>query len=204
MICPLHGIPLAACMKFQPWIINPHRNQSLVGAGLFLHVLAVLIIGLGEWLLDSHLVKKRLDVRIQGTTDPVWHKGHHENQVGFIYLTKPLKTTNDLVSVKVGYNQSRIYFCAYHLSLEITTEWPMPIATPTQPLTQVISTVGEQVVIIGPDMAGNLDCVGELGIVIHCPYPLELGQGCIQITRDQPHMGQISYYAESSVCRSSL
>ena len=77
----------------------------------------------------------------------LWHNVRYENQIGFVCLTKPLKTVNDTIIVKVGYVQSRAYFRAYHLFPEITTGRPMPFASPAQIGIPVISTVGKRVII---------------------------------------------------------
>jgi hypothetical protein len=102
----------------------------------------------------------------------------------------------------VGYVQSRVYFRAYHLFPEITTEQLVPRPDPTQVARPLTSVVGELVVIIGADLEGKSDCIGESGFIVRCPYPLELGQACIQIARGDVHGGQIGYYTEHSICRS--
>ena len=156
----------------------------------------------GEWLLDSRLLNKKLDVRINGTTDPLWRNGRYESKIGFIVLRMPLKSVDDSIPVMVGYTQGRVYFRAYHLSPETTTEQEGPTPQTAYPAHPMISVLGTRVVIIGADLLGYSDYIGQYALIIHCPYPLEPGQSCVQIINGERDAGYIGYFHQKSLCRS--
>ena len=128
--------------------------------------------------------------------------GRYEGQIGFVILHKPIKLRESSVSVKVGYAQSRVWFRACHLELEMTTEVPGPFPEASVPARPLFNVAGARVVIIGRDLDNNGDCIGEYGLIIRCPYSLAGEQACVQILRGENHEGHIRYFASSSLCRS--
>jgi hypothetical protein len=159
-------------------------------------------VDIGEWLLDPRLLNKKLDVRISGTTDPLWRKGRYENKIGFIVLRMALKSVNDSIPVMMGYTQGKVYFRAHHLSPEVTMEWEGLTPQFSYPPHPMVSALGTQVVIIGADALGNSNHVGQSALIIYSPYPLEPGQACVQIVNGQRDAGYIGYFHEGSLCRS--
>ena len=157
-------------------------------------------VGTGEWLLDPRLQKKRLDIHIRGTTVKIWHNGAYENACGFLVLTKPLKSTNDSVIVKIGYNQSKIYFPLHYIFPQVTTERSMFVSRSAA--SPIVKTIGERVVIIGNDVEGKSDYIGHHAVVIRCMWPLPYDQGCLQILTTGPNWGTIRYFSDMSLCRS--
>ena len=157
----------------------------------------------GTWLLDPRLTFKKIDVRIQGTLQPLWQNGRYENQLGFTVLTEALLTVESPVLVKVGYEEKRISFQAQHLTPETTTEEPLPsfIQLNKQPHS-IVSAVGTRVLIIGPDLTGSLDYIGQYAVITQCQWPLECGQACTYITTTGPFWGACVYFHIDSLCRS--
>jgi hypothetical protein len=156
----------------------------------------------GEWLLDPRLLNKKLDVKIIGTTDPPWRNGRYEKKVGFTMIRMPLKSVNDSVNVSMGYAQSRIYFRAYHLCPEITMEQEGPTPQTTPAASPICSTLGTRVVIIGVDLYGSVDLIGQYALIIHSPYQLEPGQSLVQVINSETKAGHLAYFNQSSLCRS--
>jgi hypothetical protein len=151
-------------------------------------------------LLDSRLLHKRLDVRINGTRTTLWHNARYEDQCGLLELAKEVTSVKDSVFVRMGYNRSKIYFPLIHIFPETTTEKPgFVLPSAAQP---VVKTIGRRVVIIGPDLEGRTDFFGYYAIVTYCPYPLRDDHTCLQIM-DVPQV-QLGYYAVESICRSDL
>ena len=153
----------------------------------------------GEWLLDPRLLNKRLDIRIQGTKATLWHNGRYENEGGFVVLTKPPSNVDVSVSVKLGFAQSRLFFPLRFLHPEVTTErsgFVLPEAR-----RPVISTVGQRVVIIGADLEGKADLIGNYALIIHYPQ-LAPGHTCVQIMIQGPLWGRYGFFDEKSLCRS--
>ena len=157
---------------------------------------------LGEWLLDPRLVNKKLDVRISGTTNPIWRKGRYKNKPGFIVLRISLKSVDDSITVMMGYTQGQVSFRAYHLSPEITMEQEGPDSRTAHPALPMISVLGTRVVIIGADVMGTSSYIGQYALIIYTPYTLGLGEVCIQITNGQRDAGFIGYFNQTSLCRS--
>ena len=149
----------------------------------------------GTWLLDPRLVGKKLDVRIQGTTDPPFQGGKFEGRLGFTVLTKSPRNVMDSNIVKLGYSENRLLFQAQHLVPETTTERD-PFVN-REAAVSIASVVGMRVVIIGPDLEGNSSWIGDYGFVVECPYPLQPDQACVQDLRSFYH-----YFSTTSLCRS--
>jgi len=149
----------------------------------------------GTWLLDPRLVGKKLDVRIQGTTDPPFQGGKFEGRLGFTVLTKPPRNVTDSNIVKLGYSENRLLFQAQHLVPETTTE--RDVFVNREVAVSITAVAGTRVVIIGPDLEGNSSWIGHYGFIVQCPYPLEPGQACVQDLLAQYH-----YFPVTSLCRS--
>jgi hypothetical protein len=176
-----------------PNVVRPRKCSSI----------PTVIPVLGDWLLDPRLVGKKLDVRVKGTILPLWQKGRYKNEIGSIWLKKPLKTVCDSVAVKIGYTQGRVFFRACHLLPEHTTRQPRPFPELATPELRLTSGLGMRVVIIGADLVGNSDFIGQYAYILHCPYRLEGWQACVQVAVGQSHAGCIGYYIEDSLCRST-
>ena len=150
------------------------------------------------------LMYKKIDVRIQGTRTPMWRNGQYEDQLGFTVLTEKLHTVESPVVVKVGYKQKQISFQAQHLLLEKTTQESLPSSIRPQTLPHSIaSAVGTQVIIIGPDLNGLLDYVGEYTVVAECRWLLEHDQACTYIASMGPRWGACIYFYLHSLCHST-
>jgi hypothetical protein len=139
---------------------------------------------------------------VTGTKTPPWQNARYENNIGTVELKKPLKTVGDSVAVKIGYTQGRVFFRVFHLLPEHTTLQPGPFPELTSPVSRLASSPGLRVVIIGADLVGNSECIGQYAFIICCPYRLEEWQACVQVAVGQSHSGHIGYYTEASLCRS--
>ena len=157
---------------------------------------------LGEWLINPRFVSKQLDVRIVGTTDPPWLNGRYERQIGYIVAKKPITSADSSIPVWVGYSHGRIWFRAHHLEPVMTTEIPSPLSDDLGPSLPLIDVLGARVVIIGIDLLGSSEFVGEYGLIISCPYSLGHNQACVQIMNGGNHAGRIGYFHSESLCRS--
>jgi hypothetical protein len=136
-----------------------------------------------------------------GTLNSLWRNGAYENACGFLVLTSKPKDTTSSVIVKTGYGQSRLHFPLRHLYPEHTTERPgFTTAASAQP---IVSTVGERVIVIGPDLEEKKDTVGSYGVIIHCPWPLNDDQALVLIQTPKDLCGRASYFHQSSLCRST-
>lgn len=146
---------------------------------------------------------KKIDVRIRGTLSPLWQNGRYEDQLGFTVLTQSLQTVESPIMVKVGYEEKRISFQARHLVPETTTEESLPsfVQSNKRP-TSVRSSVGTRVVIIGPDLNGRSDYIGQYAVVTQCQWPLEPDQACTYIASTGPYWGMCIYFHVESICRS--
>lgn len=140
---------------------------------------------------------KRLDVRIQGTINPVFHKGRYEGQSGFTVITKQPADVTTSTIVKLGYSENRLAFQLRHLLPETTTERAGFVTCEAAvPITSVVNT---RVVVIGPDLSGDVSWIGTYGFIVLCPYPLESGQALV---RDLG--GRHAYFHCDSLCRSYM
>jgi hypothetical protein len=140
---------------------------------------------------------------VKGTIIPPWQKGRYENELGSVELKKAPKTVYDSVAVKIGYTQGWVFFRACHLFPEHTTRQPGPFPELGTPELRLTSGLGMRVVIIGADLVGNSDCIGQYAYIVRCPYRLEEWQACVQVAVGQSHTGAIGYYIEDSLCRST-
>jgi hypothetical protein len=158
----------------------------------------LMFVDVGEWLLDPRLQNKRLDICIRGTTVKIWHNGTYKNACSFLVLTKAPTSVNDLVIVKIRYNQSKIYFPLHYIFPQITTERSMSRSAASP----VVKTIGKRVVIIGSDVEGTSNYIGQHAVVIRCIWPLLHDQGCLQILTSGPNWGTIRYFNDHSLCQS--
>jgi hypothetical protein len=130
------------------------------------------------------------------------HYGRYENECGFVVLTKVPSSTKEPIPTKLGFTQSRVYFPPCHIFPETTTARPGFVPLPAgQP---IISVPGERVVIIGADLEGNSDLVGNYALIIQCPWPLHPTHALIQVCSQGPAWGQSRYFDERSLCRSYI
>jgi hypothetical protein len=151
-------------------------------------------------LLDARLLNKKLDVRIRGTTEKLYHRGVYEGREGFIVPDRVFSNVEDTVQVQIGYAQSRRPFPLKYLVPHMTTQREMFVSPAAA--RPVISTIGERVVIIGADLNGARDAVGFYAQVINCSYPLPPNHGLVWITSHGASYGQYRYFSEDSLCRS--
>ena len=156
----------------------------------------------GEWLLDSRLMHKKLDIRIRGTRVTRCHNARYENECGFVIPDKKFTSVDDSIVVKVGYNQSRLYFPLRHIYPEVTTERPNFIARSVA--IPVARAIGERVVIIGADLEGKMDLLGNYALVIHCIWALDSDQVCLQVLMPRQSDPCVRYFPEKSLCRSHV
>jgi hypothetical protein len=155
---------------------------------------------IGQWLLDARLLKKRLDVRIQGTRVVLFHNGRYEGACGRITLDTIPATTEAAIRVLVGYERTKANLRPRFLIPETSTETPhLILAQNARPIVQAF---GERVVIIGPDVYGNSDLVGNYGLVLRTQYMLPADQACVQVCSNEPAEGRASYFVDTSLCRS--
>jgi hypothetical protein len=131
----------------------------------------------------------------------MWRNGRYEDQLGFTVLTEKLHTVESPVLVKIGYEQKQISFQAQHLRPEKTTQEPLPssIQPPAIPRS-ISSVVGMRVIVIGPDLNGLLDYVGDYAIIAECRWPLEHDQPCTYIASTGPWWGACVYFNLHSLC----
>jgi hypothetical protein len=89
----------------------------------YLHINSLLYAS-GEWLLDTRLLNKRLDVRIQGTRVDPWQGGCYEGSCSFLVLEESPGHVTMAVVIKVGPNESHIRFPLQYIFPLMTTEQP--------------------------------------------------------------------------------
>jgi hypothetical protein len=151
----------------------------------YLHI-NLLLYTLGEWLLDTRLLNKRLDVCIQGTRVDLWQGGHYKGSYGFLVLEESLGHVTMAVVIKVRPNKSCICFPLQYIFPLMTTKWPPNIlSNAAQP---VISTFGEQVVVIGSDYEGVSDFIGYYGLI----YTVGVSGFCyVNVAIPEQYYGQL-------------
>jgi hypothetical protein len=144
------------------------------------------------------LLNKRLDVHIQGTRVDPWQGGHYEGSCSFLVLEESLGHVTVAVVVKVGPNESCIYFPLQYIFPLMTTEQPPNIlSNAAQPM---ISTFGEQVVVIGSYYEGASDFIGYYRLI----YTISILGFCyVNIAILGQYYGQLQYFSEKSLCRST-
>ena len=153
----------------------------------------------GEWLLNSKLVHKRLDVRIKGTASALFYNGRYENRCGFVVLEAVPSSVNTSVTVKLGWERTRRKFPLRYLSPELTTENPPSISA--EVACSVLSSIGQRVVIIGADINGDSCLVGDYGTIIRPEHHLFPLCACVLVSYSRGQ-GFASYFPENSICRS--
>lgn len=150
-------------------------------------------------MLDSRLVGKKLDVRVMGTASI--YKGRYENQCGFITMTETPADLYASTTVRIGFEESRRSFPIGYLHPQTTTERPpFVVAKDAVALT---SQLGQRVVIIGPDIEGSTQLIGQYCYIVHSGHSLPVGLALVErcISGDD---GKCSwgYFNEGSICRS--
>jgi hypothetical protein len=124
-----------------------------------------------------------------------FHRGNYEGQGGFIKLESIPTSTNSSVKVKVGRFAMQRPFRLRHLHPETTLDGENPSPNPLS----MGSKFGQEVVVIGPDLDGNLGSVGHSGTVLRPPPDIKDGETYI-ICRDAG--GYAKFFPTSSLCRS--
>lgn len=165
------------------------------------------VVPVANWLVTygHRLLNKKLDVRVKGTTNPPWHNGRFEDQLGFMVLTHGVYSLDSPIVVKIGFLESRAALQARHVVPEVTTERPRyPSKNPPPAVMDILSVPGIRVVIIGPDMNGSAAYVGNYALVQKCAYGLEPGVGLVQIGSMGEHWGEYIYVPIDSICRSGV
>ena len=155
---------------------------------------------IGEWLLDSRLVGKKLDVRILGTRQTSFHRGRYENNCGFIMLQKVPDNVNHSTLVRIGFEESQRSFPIKYLHPQTTTERPPFVAD--KDVGPISSRIGQRVVIIGPDVGKNTELVGNYGHIVDSGHVLPVGLALVQVYGSGNVYGKWGYFNEESLCRS--
>ena len=174
-------------------------EQQQVIEYIYIEVVQNLWLKTGEWLIHPNILNKRLDVCINDTKKTLWKNGKYNGKCGFTVLTKMFeKTTN--ITVKMGHKENKITFPLKHVFLLTTTERPGFVNSKNA--NPVASCAGSQVVIIGPDMSGNLKVIGNDAIIE--PFQQALEQDCMQVCMllEGPYRGHSLIIHENSICRS--
>jgi hypothetical protein len=143
-------------------------------------------------------------VRVQGTTstDPPWQSGKFEGQLGFVVLTRKAPSVQTSITVKTGFAENRALLQIQHLVPEDSTEVPTYRSEHAVPSASIFSTSGCRVVIIGPDIEGCSDYIGNYALVASVAYTLPPDHSAVQIASPGPYWGKYVYLDISSVCRS--
>jgi len=142
-------------------------------------------------------------VRIKGTKDTLFHNGVYEDQCGYLTLSSEPSNVNASVIVMVGYRRNKIKLKPIYLIPLTTTETPGVV--PQNAARPVVSCIGERVVIIGPDLFGNSELVGNYGLIVDSGYRLEPTHAIVQVCDSaSPKVGYAACFDESSLCRSVL
>jgi len=185
-----------------PWFHNIHplqpRNQAPVSDMTTMQDYLMTFGCLGEWLLNPKLIHKRLDVRIKGTASTLFHNGRYENTCGFVVLEAAPSSVNTSIVVKLGWERTQRKFPLLYLSPELTTE-NSPFVS-AELARSVLSSVGQRVVIIGPDINGDSRLVGYYGTIIRPEHDLFPVCACVLVRYSGE--GYASYFHEKSICRS--
>jgi hypothetical protein len=151
-------------------------------------------------MLNPSLVGKKLDVRIMGTTRTMFHNGRYENQCGFVILKTAPTNVNNSVTVKIGFEETQRPFLLRYLHPQTTTERPPFVSVEKSSL--ITSIIGQQVVVIGPDIQQNNDLIGSYGLITNSGWILPPGQALVQCCSPGSFYGKWGYFNEISLCRS--
>ena len=150
---------------------------------------------LGRWLMDQRLLCKKLDVQIQGTVEPPFHKNRYEGHNGFTILIKQPSDIMESNIVKMVFSENRLRFQIQHLRPETTTEWSGFITRKAASL--ITFAINMHVVIIGPDLSGDSSWIGAYAYIVSCPFELQPDESHIQ-----DFWGRYKYFHKDSLCRS--
>ena len=149
--------------------------------------------------MDKRLLNKRLDVRIKGTKKTLFHNGKYEDACGYLTLDSTPPNANASVNVMVGNRESKIKMKPIYLIPQMTTETPG--VAPTDAARPVVSSIGERVVIIGPDLSGDDSFIGQFAVIVDRGYHLKPTEASVQIiSTNSP--GCVMCFDEISLCRS--
>lgn len=148
-------------------------------------------------MLEKRLLRKRIDIVIQGTIKSAYRGGIYEGSRGFTYLKTPPKNTNTAIFVKLGLEETKIKVPIKYLFPETTTDRGR---LTTDNKVKPISTInGTRVVIIGADSEGSTDFIGTLGgVVVGHLRELQPLQVVVSIFAAKQHV----YFPVQSLCRS--
>jgi len=159
-----------------------------------------LIIDIGEWLLDSRLVGKQLDVRVVGTSRMLFHNGRYEKQCGFFKLKEVLTKVENSITVRIGFAQSRVKIPPRYLQPLLMTERPGFVSA--ELAEPIVKAMGQRVVIIGADVQGNREWIGEYGFILGSEYILPPTMASVQVIKAGAQC--FAYFDASSLCRSTV
>jgi hypothetical protein len=125
--------------------------------------------------------------------------GRYEGQIGHVTMQKVPMNVDAVVRVRTGFTESQVWFPARCLWPHRTTARPgFVLPEDAHP---VISVLGERVVIIGADVSGNSDWIGEYGRVVQSEFLPPPGSACVQALSG-PSLGGLRFFLENSLCRS--
>jgi hypothetical protein len=127
------------------------------------------------------------------------HNGRYEGELGYLTMEKVLPNADAVVSVRVGFHESRVWLPLRCLEPHRTTARPRFVSP--EDASPIISVIGEHVVLIGADVSGNSDWFGEYGQVVQCPVPCPPGSASVQ-AMSGPSLGYVKFFEEKSLCRS--
>jgi hypothetical protein len=139
-------------------------------------------------------------VFIQGTTVGILVLGgRYEGQIGYMTLSTVPPNVDTRVHIRVGFTEANAFIPPRCLWPHRTTARPGFV--PLEDARPVISVLGERVVIIGADVSGNSDWIGEYGRVVQCEFPPPPASACVQALSG-PSLGHLKFFHENSLCRS--
>ena len=103
------------------------------------------------------------------------------------------------VPVLMGFTEAKVWIPPHCIFPNRTTERPgFHLPREVHP---IISALGEHVVIIGADVSGNSDWIGEYRRVVQCEFLPPLHSASVQALTG-PSTGQIKFFHENSLCHS--
>jgi hypothetical protein len=102
--------------------------------------------------------------------------------------------------VKIGFSESQRSFPVGYLNPQTTTERPPFVSKEAaHPITAIL---GQRVVIIGPDVSGARELIGNYGHVVSSGWVLQAGLALVQVCSSGESYGSCGYFNETSLCRS--
>jgi hypothetical protein len=155
---------------------------------------------LGEWLLDTRLLNKRLDVCIQGIKRTLYCNGYYEDACRFLVLEQTPSDVSTSIIVKIGFAEGRLHFPVQHIFPLTTMEQPQPSQIGLNDVKPIISSPHMWVVIIGLDLDGKADFIGCYDLIAECDLELGRVQAYIYVVVPGSIDGQYRYFHKSSLC----